>query len=183
MIIYKQTKQQKFTNEVNQILNRLGKYQFEYIAPCSIDKVKKICTSVNDYTLFTDRYVEANLIAVDPTIHWVENSIRPYISFNEFDLIEDVKIHIQDKIQIVNGKTINKHRKDCKINSGFCYIERHIFHNYLIMFGTKNPKFDIFIDIFSKKDKKRWLKQIQIELIKLMADMNSAIFSNQEEQT
>ena len=178
MLIYKQTKQELFTNEVNKILTKLGKYQFEYIAPCSIDKINNICTSVNDYTLFTDRYVEANLIDIDPTVHWVTNTLRPYVSFDEFELIDDVKITLNGKIQIVSGIKINKHRKDCKINSGFCYIERHIFHNYLIMFGTKNSKFDIFSDIFSIKEKYDWLHSVQTELIKLMADMNSAVFSD-----
>jgi transcriptional regulator of heat shock response len=175
-MLYKQTKQEVFTSEVNTVLNRYGKYMFEYIAPCSIDKRNSQSTSVNDYTKFTDRYVEENLIKIDPILHWVENSQRTYVSFDEFNLIENVKIQINGNTQLINGKLVNYHRSDCKIINGFYYIERHLFHNYLIIFGTKSVNFDLLKDIFLIKEKKKWLKNIQSELIRLMADMNSAIF-------
>lgn len=176
MIKYKQTKKDLFTNEVNKVLNKYGKYLFEYIAPCSIDKKNKISTSINDYTIFTDRYVEANLISIDPTIHWIENSLRTYVTFEEFNLIDDVRTTIHGETQIINGKILNQHRMDCKIHSGFYYIERHLFHNYLIIFGSKMSTFDIYKDIFAIKEKRKWLNSIQKDLICLMADMNSIVF-------
>lgn len=175
---YKQTKKEIFTDEVNKVLNRYGKYMFEYIAPCSIDKINKISTSVNDYTIFTDRYVDANLISIDPIIHWAENSSRTYITFEEFNLIDDVAVTINGQKQIINGKILNHHRRDCKIHSGFYYIERHLFHNYLIIFGSKKLDFEIYRDIFAFKEKRKWLKTIQNELIRLMADMNTIVFKD-----
>lgn len=180
MFLYKQTKQEVFTNEVNKILNIYGKHFFEYIAPCSIDKLNKISTSVNDYTLFTDRYVDANLIKIDPIIHLVENSQRSLVSFEEFNMIDNYEIQDNNQIQILSGKILNKHRVDCKIKNGFYYIERHLFHNYLIIFGTKRECFDLFEDILNNKEKKKWLKLIKFSLIKLMADMNSVVFQNND---
>lgn len=151
---------------------------FEYIAPCSIDKINKISTSVNDYTIFTDRYVDANLILIDPIIHWVVNSSRTYVTFEEFNLIDDIMIVVNNEKQIINGKVLNQHRRDCKIYSGFYYIERHLFHNYLIIFGSKEFDFEIYRDIFSMREKRKWLKNIQNELIRLMADMNLMVFKD-----
>lgn len=178
MIKYKQTKKEIFTNEVNKVLNKYGKYMFEYIAPCSIDKANQISTSVNDYTVFTDRYVDANLISIDPIIHWIENSSRTYVTFEEFDFVDEIMIVVNNEKQIIKGKLLNKHRRDCKINSGFYYIERHLFYNYLIIFGSKEVDFEIYRDIFAIREKRKWLKNIQNELIRLMADMNLMVFKD-----
>ncbi len=178
MLIYKQTKQDIFTNEVNKILNIYGRDIFEYIAPCSIDKINNISTSVNDYTLFTDRYVDANLIKIDPIVYLVSSSQRTLVTFEEFNMIDNLKIEQNEKTQIISGKILNKHREDCKIRNGFYYIERHLFHNYLIIFGSKYNKFDLYNDILSNKEKRKWLKIIKSNLIKLMADMNTAVFQN-----
>lgn len=177
MIQYKQTKQEIYTNEVNKVLTKHGKYLLKYIAPCSIDKKKNISTSVNDYTIFTDRYVDANLITIDPIIHWVENSVRTYVTFEEFSLIDDVKTVINGEAQIINGKKLNKHRADCKIHGGFYYIERSPFHNYLIIFGSKRTNFDIYEDIFSDRKRTKWFHDVRTDLMHLMADMNSVVFT------